>query len=278
MEVKYKEIIIMALKVLYQTKEKSKSGTQQRYKITYFGKESEIDAYTATLQIGTTTAEGCYLSNWTKSQYGADMYQVECEYTESYQWGSYSNVPPTVVGKKSATLSVRNIQLPLQHLENYLFNWNNYLIQKAASADEVTTPAWWATLGKDANGHLEQIPDEDAEKYMWVKSLSERPTGKDDQGNRWFIVEYPQKPGVDYYDWAVFVVTESARYRSANSAGSAIDKNINTITAPSNTFGLSWGDWKLDEASVSYDGHSWIATCTYTHSGDSEGWDTDIYG
>lgn len=270
--------IIMSLKVLYQTKEKGENQNQKRFKETLYGKENEIDTFASTLSIGTTQKEGCYLASWTKSQFGADMYQIECEYTESKDWGSYSNVPSTVVGVKSATLSVRNIQLPLEHLSNYLFCWNNYLIQLAASADEVSTPSWWGTLGKDANDHLQPIPQADEDKYRWVKSLSEIPTGRDENGNKWYIVEYPEKPGVDCYDWAVFTVQESARYRTASAAGNAIDKNINTITSPSNTFGLAWGNWKLDEANVSYDGKSWIGTCVYTHSGDSEGWSTDIYG
>lgn len=272
-----KEIIIMALKVLYQTKEAAENGNQRKYKETLYGKESQVDALIATLTIGTTTKEGCYLASWNKSQYGADMYQIECEYTETKDWGTYSNVPSTVVGRKSAQLSVRNIQFPLEHLDNYLFNWNNYLIQLCNSADDVSTPLWWDTLGKDASGHLQGIPQQDEDDYRLVKSLSEIPTGRDADGKKWYIVEYPTKPGVEVYDWAVFVVTESARYRSANSAGSAIDKNINTIVAPSNTFGLSWGNWKMDEASVSYDGKAWIATCVYTHSGDENGWDQDIY-
>ena len=266
----------MALKVLYQTKQKSEDRNQLSYKITYQGLESQIDAYIATLSIGTTQAEGCYLASWTKSQFGADRYQLELNYTKSYEWGSYSNVPPTVVGKKSAVLSVRNIQLPLQHLDNYLVCWNNFLIQKATSKSETEQPAWWATLGKDADGQIETIPDAYSDEYMIIKSLSERPTGKED-GKTWYVVAYPTKPGVQYYDWAVFVVTESAAYRTASAAGSAVDKNINTITAPSNTFGLNWGDWKLDQATVQYDGKAWISSCTYTHSGDQLGWDRQIY-
>lgn len=86
-----------------------------------------------------------------------------------------------------------------------------------------------------------------------------------------------QNLGVEYYDFAVFVVTETAKYRTASAAGSAVSKNINRITSPSEDFGISGGDWKLDEVTVQYNGKNWLATSTYTRSGDSQGWDTDIY-
>lgn len=266
----------MALKVLYQTKQKSEDSNQMTYKITYQGKESEINTYIASLSIGTTEAEGCYLASWTKSQFGADIYQLQLTYTKSYQWGQYSNVPPTVVGKKSSVLSVRNLSLPVEHLDNYLWCWNHYLIQRANSEDDISVPLWASTLGKDANGDLQLIPQGDQDNYSWIKSLSQRPLGKDAQGKRWYVIQNPIYPGQDFYDFAVFVVTESAKYRSANAAGTAINKNINTITPPSNTFGLNYGNFKLDQSNVFWDGRSWIATSVYSHSPD--GWNTDFYG
>jgi len=59
-----------------------------------------------------------------------------------------------VVGKKSSVLSVRNLSLPVEHLDNYLWCWNHYLIQRANSEDDISVPLWASTLGKDANGDL----------------------------------------------------------------------------------------------------------------------------
>jgi hypothetical protein len=59
-------------------------------------------------------------------------------------------------------------------------------------------------------------------------------------------LQKPTKQGVEYYDFAVFVVTETAKYNTANSAGNAIEKSINTIKSPDNTFGLNVGNWKHD--------------------------------
>ena len=83
--------------------------------------------------------------------------------------------------------------------------------------------------------------------------------------------------GVEYYDMACFVVTETAKYKSASSAGNAVSKNINRTVSPSNDFGIGGGNWKLDEVSVQYNGKHWYATSVYTRSGDSNGWDQDIY-
>lgn len=268
----------MALKVLYQGKEKSRNANEEKYKVTYYGKQSEIDAFIATLTIGTSYDNG-YLSSYTKSNYGADLYQIQCEYTTSFQWGSYSNVGPTVVGKKSATLSVRNIQLPLEWLKdhgscNYLTNWNYYLIGRAADENTViSTPSWW----DQAQDII--IPVADRANYRWVKTLSEIPIEPDAQGMYWFVVQQPTMPGVQYIDYALFVVTQSERFRTASAAGAAVSNTINTITSPTNDFGLSTGgyDWKHDESSISYDGRSWIVTSVYTRSGSNEGWSTDLY-
>lgn len=58
-------------------------------------------------------------------------------------------------------------------------------------------------------------------------------------GLRWIEAASPTKPGVEYYDLACFVVTESAKYRTASAAGSAVSKNINKIVNPGNDFGIS---------------------------------------
>ena len=59
--------------------------------------------------------------------------------------------------------------------------------------------------------------------------------------------------------------------------GNAISKKINTITSPENTFGISGGNWKLDEVNVIFNGKYWVANSVFTRSGDEKGWDTEIY-
>ena len=38
------------------------------------------------------------------------------------------------------------------------------------------------------------------------------------------------------------------------------------------------GNWLCEGGNVSYDGNYWIATCTYTHSPDKDGWESKLYG
>lgn len=257
----------MALQFLYQGREVSQNKNQAIYKQTLYGKLQQIDQLISGFQIGYRDQEKGYLRSWTKTQKEADIWQVEIEYTKEFDF-SFSDQDESVVGKKSAQLSVRNIQMPLESSANYRTNWNYYLAGKG-EGNIVTTPYWWET----ADTIIIDIADR--ENYMWIKSLGELPLEKDQNGVYWQILEQPTKPGVQYYDLACFVVTISAKYRSASAAGNAISKKINCITSPPQDFNLG-GEWKLDECSVSYDGKAWIATETYTRAVDY--WDPQLYG
>lgn len=259
----------MALKVLYQSEEHSKNQNEFKHRFTLYGKESEIDTYISGLNIGGYYNNLGYLTSYVKSNYGADLYQVELEYSVSYSNDGYTNVDDTVVGEKSATLSSRTLQMPLEGHTNYLTNWNYYLIGSAEDqSTAISTPQWWSTATNII------IPIADRQKYRWVSSISEIPQDKDSNGNYWFIVEQPTKPGVQYYEMSYYTVTEKQKFKSASAAGSAVGSALNTLTSPSNTFGLG-GSWKFDSAEVYYSGKYWYATKTYTRS--ITVWDSQIY-
>lgn len=249
------------LKLKYLGQEKSRSKQQSSYKETWYGTETEVDEKVSTLDIGSYSTGKGYLSSWRKSQLQASIYQLELDYTVSYD-NQPDNLDETDVGKFSATLSVRNLQLPLEHHPDYRACWNHYLyVQQGYSL-----PDWWSTAIN--------IEDEE-DGYQWSK-YPDLPK-IDSEGIRWKLLKEPIKKGTEVYDWACYVVTESAKYRSAESAGSAIQKKVNTIVAPENDFGITGGNWKLDEVSVSYTGKYWVATSVYTRSGDENGWDADLY-
>lgn len=254
------------LQLKYQGSEYSRSKTEKVYKQTYIGKESLVDAKIATLSIGSFTSGKGYLSSWRKNQDDGIFYNLQIEYTTSYS-NDNSNLDSADYGKKSASLSVRNIQMPLEHHEKYLTNWNHYLIGK----EGCSTPSFWQTA-KNAI-----LTGDNDKNYKWIKSLGERPDQRDENGKKWVILEQPQKKGYEYYDLACFVVTETTKHGSASSAGNSVQKKINTITKPSEDFGISGGNWKLDQATVSYQGGHWLATKVFTRSGDDSGWDTDLY-
>ena len=88
----------------------------------------------------------------------------------------------------------------------------------------------------------------------------------------------PQKPGVQSWDIAAYTVTETAKFRTARAAGKMVAGVLNKIGAPEETFGLTGGNWKCDDAGVSYSSGDWLATLTWTKSGDEKGWDAEMYG
>ncbi len=179
--------------------------------------------------------------------------------------GELSEPPDTSYGKKSAQLKGSMLSMPLETLKNYLACWNYYL---AAAPGVSDVPKWWETA-KDTVLGLK-----DSQSYVWIKTPGELPTGPK---GRWRILKNPKKPGVETYDLATYSVTESARFRSASAAGKMVANTLNKIGRPSNDFNINGGDWKCDDASVSYTGSYWLATLTWTLSGNDEGWDKDLY-
>lgn len=260
----------MAIKEKYQGKEYSRDKNTESYKESFYGTEAEINTFITTLPaIGANVTGKGFFTRYSKTQGEGNIYQLETEYTIEHD-DSFANTASSVVGVKSAQMSVRNIQMPLEAHKNYRTNWNYFLI---ALGDDATLPAWWETATNVI------IPVADRKKYRWIQSYSELPTEIDQETSLyWNVLAMPDKPGVSNYDYQCYVVTESAKYNSPNDAGNAISKTINTITPPETTFNITGGTWKFDEASVSYDGKRWIATSIFTRSGDASGWDTDLYG
>lgn len=259
----------MAIKEKHLGKSKTISKNSVSKKESYYGTVAEVDTFVAAQTMNSYVDGKGYLSEISiQDMDGGGMQSVELTFTVETEDQSGS-AASSVVGVKSAQMSVRNIQMPLEAHKNYRTNWNYFLI---ALGDDATLPEWYETATNVI------IPVADRKKYRWIQSYSELPTEIDQETSLyWNVLAMPDKPGVSNYDFQCYVVTESAKYNSPNDAGNAISKTINTITPPETTFNITGGNWKHDEASVSYDGKRWIATSTYTHSGDSAGWDSELY-
>lgn len=252
----------MPIKYSYQGKEASRDKNESTYKETLYGSEQQVNTHIGGLTIGNYTQGKGFLKSWHKTQMDPYNWQVEVEYSETFDF-QFSDDAEQVIGKKSASLSVRAIQMPLESRQGYKAIWNHYLFSNNQMA-----PIW--TL--DRTDVL--LTPQQRQHYMWAKSLSELPTEKDANGNYWGVAAYPSKPGVQYYDMACFVVTITAKYNSASAAGTALAKNINKIVSPSEDFSLG-GEWKYDAAEVIYNGKNWVATQTYTRAIDQ--WDKQLY-
>lgn len=252
----------------YQGREQSRSRDEAIYRETWYGTETEVDSYIATLSIGTYVSGQGYLHQWEKKQENAAVWQVEVTYRVTYS--NYDDVneeyedPESTSTPKTYTLTVRNIQKALELHPNYKACWNHYLI----GLGNVATPAWYSTATNTMIGVSER------QYYMWVSSISEMPLDADATGKYWQIVGYRLKPA-EVYDVACFVVTEKSKHKTSSQAGQAISHNINEIGDPPHKFGISGGQWKLDEGSVEHDGKRWIATRSWTRADE---WDADLYG
>lgn len=257
----------MALKLKYQGREQSRSRDEATYRETWYGTESEVDAQIALLTIGDYTSGKGYLHGWEKTQENAAVWDLSVSWRVTYaRVGDDSEDEEPESGSTAQhtySLSVRNVQMPIEGHPSYRACWSHYLLGKGA-----TLPAWWST----ATDTL--LSPSDRAYYMWVSSIGEIPQEPDGSGNYWTILAQPTKPGVQVYDEACFVVTERSRHKHSADAGRAISTGINKVFDPAHTFGITGGEWKLDEASVEHDGRRWVATCRWTRA---LSWDNDIY-
>lgn len=184
-----------------------------------------------------------------------------CTITYTYSTATNKTATPPkteqVYGEKSATLYGACLQVPLEQHTNYLTCWNHYLFGTAGTS----LPGWHAS----ATDTITDTPT-----MVWGKSLSDRPDG-------YIVLAQPTKPGVTHYEVATYRVTEIIKQRTHTKAGEFVAGKLNKITTPGTTFGITGGNWKCDDANVVWRDRAWYATLTYTLSGDSAGWDPDLY-
>ena len=251
----------MHIKFLSRQVEKGSGGTETS--VAWNGTNEELTELLLSEEIGSLGTYGT-LKAARLFQESANIWCCEKKYLADAS-GSAPEKPFTSYGKKSATLKGSMLSMPLESHPSYKACWNYFL---AAAPGVNSIPAWWrsaedTTLSSDLS-----------QKYCWVKSPSEAPS---DSYGRWSILKRPLKPGVETYDIATYSVTETARYGNPKAAGMAAAGKLNSIGFPRETFGLSHGNWKCDDASVFYDGENWFSTVTWTLSGNHDGWDKDLY-
>lgn len=255
----------------YRGKQYSKNLTEQITRETYIGTENDIDSFISSKSIGVYQVGKGKLFNIQKNQQEGQFFTARLEYTKSEDEQGDNGFDQTTgeYGKTSQVLSVRNMSLPIESHPNYRTKWNHYLIAK--NGYQTTVPQFYFSAKNTVTND---------ENYKWVQDLSNIPDG-------WSIVRegkntaQPWKPGVESFDFACFVITESRKFNSAQNAGKSIEKKINTIVESPKygDMGLTENgyDWKIDDCNIAYNGKYWIATTTYTRSGNNRGWDKDLY-
>ena len=251
--------------IKHQSRVKSQSGEGRTTTIVYQGTHAEMLELQAAHLINEAEEEG-RLRNSRVYQESPLIWCCELQY-ESDNQGESSRAPETAYGKKSAQLKGSMLSMPLENHKDYRTCWNHYL---AAAPGITSVPSWWGSAKKA------ELGDSDAQNYRWVKSPGECPG---DKKGMWRTIKAPTLPGVESYDMATYSITESARFRTARAAGKMVAGKLNQIGKPEEDFGLtpSGYNWKCDDASVSWNGKHWLATMTWTRSGDDQGWNTKLY-
>ena len=240
--------------------------------VAYLGSREEAVAMQNDHPVGLLTAMGKVK---TTEVYQEAASQWVCSITFATDTsGDPVNEPDTAYGKKSATLQGSCLSCPLETHPDYRVCWDHYLATTLAGTPAV--PAFWETATDT------RLSGTDWQQYRWVRSLSELPFGPDNMGRVWQGLTKPEMPGVNSYDVAVYVVRESIRCRTDVAAGALVAGKLNKIVTPSFDFGIGKKDagnwnWKCDDAGVSWTGKYWLATLSYTRSGDKKGWNTKLY-
>jgi len=154
------------------------------------------------------------------------------------------------------------ISVPIGRLAKYKTCWDHYLFLKG----DVGTPDFWASA-TTSNLSREQL-----KTYMWGKSLAERPTDEDDEGNAlWYYIE-PTKKAEEVLMPSP-IVQECVWYSSVKSAGKAAAQ-VAKILTPSQTFGVSGGAWLVMSAGVQMDSGRYKVERQFQWAPE---WDADFY-
>lgn len=273
----------MALTLQHGSRSQRSDNNAIETNVVWQGVYSEVIAFRDTLVIGSIYTGLGKLSAMSLAQGEGVIWELTLTYSRTRSDGSSGDDPDEAAAPTEQKLSVRTVSVPIEAHFNYSTNWNHYLIGRCIYTGTDYTailPLWWDTA---TTPYLS--PTGDGRNYRWVKTLSEVP--QPTRTEQWGIVSNgttvcrPQKPGVTNYDKALYVITETGYHETKTQAGWAAATAINSIVASPllGNFGLGGTgyNWKVDEVSVEFDGERWVASRTYTMSGDSNGWDSDIY-
>lgn len=276
----------MALILQHCSKRTNRDRDRQTTSQTYVGTQAEVDAKIATLQFGEYIQGVGTLESYEKQQKGGILYQVQINYEINYDSQGLPDSGDELSEVQRSTLDCSILSLPIEKAPGYRTNWSYYLIGLGASA--TTRPSFWSS----ATDTFLNPSGEDIKNYRWVKTLSEVPLDPvEEQGSTekkyWQVVKAsgqgsckPQKLGTETWDYSTYTITQVKEFNNRDKAGNAASKNLNKIMSKpaQGDFSVtpSGCNWKVDSATVQYDGDKWIVTTVYTMSGPG-GWDRDLY-
>ncbi len=240
--------------------------------LTYQGTDGEISELQREIRVGqdyyVNDTDGGRVKRLYRHQIEGDLWGLEVR-CETNCHGSSVTPPSADYGKKTATLDGGLISLPLERHPDYRTCWKYYLASCQGTNITPEVPAWHETATTTI------VPDRN---FRWVTSPSELPYGQDSEGKIWRIVAEPEMLGQVNYELSTYTVRETVKCRTQSQAGTFVMGKLNKIVNPVSDFGVTDGcNWKCDHVSVGWSGKYWLATLTYTRSGNSRGWNRKLY-
>jgi hypothetical protein len=271
----------MALSIQHGSRSKRIDGVRTESSVTWQGTFEEITAFQSTLEIGSIDPDLGTLTNISLAQRDGCIWNLTLDYKEVFAVIDSGDKDKEPVEQE---LSATVMSVPIEAHPNYRTCWNHFLVASCNyEGDNYTNqlPSWYYTA---RDPYLDPTT-KDGQNYRWVKQLSEAPPAT--KYIQWGIVKSgntvcrPTKPGVTSYDKAYFVIKETGFHSKKSHAGWATRDLINTVVDKPllGDFSLTRPgyNWKVDDIQVAFNGEEWVAVRTYTLSGDSNGWDPDLY-
>lgn len=172
------------------------------------------------------------------------------------------------------TLRTVTLSLPLKFLDNYRTYWDHYLWAEVPSSIKS------APLPEDSYTSLRDGRTfyYDGILYAWTKT-NHAPSQPADSGKHWVYVRSPAKGEERHITYHTYQITEYGEYNSESAASWAVKKALNVVVnkPPLGDMGVGnqGGQWKLDNASIRYNGKKWEAECVWTYL--PAKWDPDLY-
>lgn len=273
----------MAVSIKHGSRYVREEISQLETRLTYQGSYAEILAYKEQFTAGASDIAGemGILNSVTMTQAEGPIWNLELAYNKTIP--EIENPDDEDGAPSEQQLSASVISVPIEAHPNYRTCWNHFLVGKCEYEGENYTnkvPGFYNTA---TDPYLD--PMSEGKNYMWVKNLAEAPVAT--RYLQWQIVKSgnticrPTKPGVVSFDKALFVIKEIGHHRKKRQAGWAAKQMLNSIVAKPllGDFNLTAAgyNWKVDNIQIEFSGEFWIASRTYTLSGDNKGWDRDIY-
>lgn len=249
--------------IMHRTNSREISAGGESRTVTWVGTEDEMRELQLSMQYNALTEFG-RVRRTRVSQYGGSLWSCEVGFVSGTS-GTDIKAPSGKLNDTRSELRGVTLSMPLESHPDYRAAWNHFL---AASPSMQASPSW--ALERENT----QLSIQEAECYAWIDAPGDVPTVG---GQRWRIVVSPEMPGVTSYDVATYTVVETTLCRSASEAGSLVANTLNRTGYPRETFGITGGNWKCDDAGVAWNGSVWVATLTWTKSGGDRPWNSKLY-